>query len=146
MTAFVFTETVPNDDVVSAALGVSANAKFASADLGKAVKLSTAQNYVPVAADDEIEGFVVAVEPFTVNDGFSFGSVQYGGRIKAQSTGTIAIGGLVVAAAPVALGTAGYAQVKAGSPTKYLWRMVGNITSPGNSAANTHVVLLERLI
>ena len=146
MTSFVYEELVPQDDIISTALGASTSAKFVSADVDKAVKLAASQNYVPVVSGDEIEAFVVAVEPFTVNGGFSFGSVCYSGRKRVTAGGTIALGGLVVSGTPVALGTAGKAVVIAGTPTKYLWRMVRNITNPGNAAATGNEILVERLI
>lgn len=146
MTAFVFEETAPQEDIISAALGASTSAKFVTADIGKAVKMGALQNYVPVTSGDEIEGIVVAVEPFTVNGGYSFGSVAYAGRKRATAGGVIALGGLVVSGTPVALGTEGKAVVIAGTPTKYLWRMVRNITSPGNAAAANHEILIERLL
>ncbi len=134
MTSFVFSETVPTKNV-SAALGVDANNKFVDADLGKAVKLGTAQNYVPCAAGDEIDGFVTAIEPFTVNDGFSFGGVQLDNRKEAMvgtgQVGSMAVGDYVVAAPQVALGTAGIAQVKTGVPTKKLWRCIRIISGTG---------------
>lgn len=145
MTAFVFSELVPQEDVISTALGTSTSTKFALVDLGKAVKLGTAQNYVPPASGDDIEGIVVAIEPFTVNDGFSFGSVATEGRFQATAGGAISIGGYVVSGTPVALGTEGVATVIAGAPAKFFWRVIRNITSPGNAAANGHTVLIEKV-
>lgn len=145
MTTFAFTENVPFDTMISAALGASSGAKFADADVGKAVKLGTANNYVPVAAGNEIEGFVNSIEPFTVNDGFSFGGVKIEGRHTAKvgpaQVSTLNVGDYVVADTPVALGTAGYALVKAGSPTKNLWRCIRIVSGTGVAG---DLVLLER--
>ena len=119
MTDFVFTELVPNK-LESAALGANSSGKFADADLNKAVKLGTANNYVLCTGGDFIDGFVKAIEPFTVNDGFSFGGVQREGRVSAQvganqGATPMAVGDLVVADTQVALGTAGAAKVKTGA-------------------------------
>jgi hypothetical protein len=96
-------------DVVSAALGTAANAKFVAADVGKPVKLGAAQNYVLCSAGDQIEGFVQALDAFTVNDGFSFGAVLRNTRITAKvdaaQASTLTIGEYVVAGASSALGT-----------------------------------------
>lgn len=146
MTTFAFTELVPTEKVLSTALGPDANTKFADADVGKAVKLGTANNYVAVVADDEIEGFVTSIEPFTVNSGFSFGGVVVSGRVTAevganQGVTPMAVGDYVVADTPVALGTAGKAKVKTGAPSMYLWRCIRIISGTG-AAGST--VLLER--
>jgi len=117
MTAFVFTQLVETE-LVSAALGPNNSTKFSDKDLNKAVKLGTANNYVLATNGDEIDGFVKAIEPFTVNDGFSFGGVQLEGRVEAavgaNQVGALAVGSYVVADTQVALGTVGAAQVKAG--------------------------------
>lgn len=119
MTSFVFTELVPSQLIESAALGVDANGKFKTEDLGKPVKLAGSNNFVLAAADDEIEGFVNSVDPFNVNDGFSFGGVLRKGRklavVGANQSGTMAVGDLVVADTQVALGTAGSPKVKTGT-------------------------------
>src|SRR5210317_538462 len=102
MTDFVFTPLVnsPHADVISAGLGDNTN-EFGSVDIGQAVKLGAAQNYVQVAAGDDIEGVVVAVDGNTVNDGYSFGSVQRDKRFRAQvgsdEVGQVAIGAEIVA-------------------------------------------------
>lgn len=147
MTTFVFTELVPTEKVLSAALGPNTSTKFADADVGKAVKLGSANNYVLVEAGDEIEGFVTSIEPFTVNNGFSFGGVVVSGRVTAevganQGATPMAVGDYVVADAQVALGTAGKAQVKTGTPSKFLWRCIRIISGTG-AAGST--VLLERI-
>jgi len=146
MTTFAFTELVPTEKVLSAALGPDANTKFADADVGKAVKMGTAQNYVAVAAGNDIEGFVTSIEPYTVNSGFSFGGVVVSGRVKAevganQGATPMAVGDYVVADTPVALGTAGKAKVKTGTPAKYFWRCIRIISGTGVAGDS---VLLER--
>lgn len=147
-TTHVFTRLAkdPHADIISAALGASSAAPYGENDIGKGVKLGTAQNYVPVADGDEIEGFVVSLEPFTVNDGFSFGSVQRNGRVHAEvgasQVGNIAVGALVVADVPVALGTAGALKVKTGTPATYKWRVLRIISGTG---ATGSTVLIERV-
>lgn len=162
MTTFVFTELVPNK-LESAALGVSAAGKFVSEDLNKAVKLGTANNYVLATGGDDIDGFVKAIEPFTVNDGFGFGGVQRTGRVSAevgenQGVTPMAVGDFVVADTQVTLGTAGAAKVKTGvafsqletadytvtrqTPLHAMWRCVRIVSGTG-VAGDT--VLLERV-
>lgn len=118
MTAFAFTQLVETE-LTSAALGPNNSTKFSDKDLNKAVKLGTANNYVLATNGDEIDGFVKAIEPFTVNDGFSFGAVQLEGRVEAvvgsNQVGALPIGAYVVADTQVALGTVGAAKVKAGA-------------------------------
>lgn len=148
MSDFQFTLLVndPPATILSAALGTGANAFTSAADLGKGVKLGTSQNYVQVAAGDEVEGIVTSVEPYTVNDGFTFGGVQTDRRIEAvvgvSQVGALAIGALVVADIPIALNTAGILQVKAGAPASFKWRVIRHITGTG-VAGDT--VLLERV-
>lgn len=145
MTTFVYTELVPTQNE-SAALGVSAGAKFADADLGKPVKFGTANNYVLCAANDQIDGFVKAIEPITVNNGFSFGGVQREGRVVATvgaaQTPAMAIGDLVIADAQVALGTAGAPKVKTGAATYAAWRCIRIISGTGVAGDS---VLIERI-
>lgn len=111
MTQFVFTEVVnsPLPEVTSAALGVDASHKLSDNDIGKPVKLAANNNYVVCSAGDEIEGFFLAIEPSTVNDGFSFGSVQknkrFVAKVDAATAATCSVGTYVVAGASSALGT-----------------------------------------
>lgn len=149
MTDFKFTPLVnsPHADVVSAALGATASKLFGSVDIGQAVKLGAAQNYVQVVAGNDVEGVVVAVDGVTVNDGYSFGSVQKDKRIRAQvaadQVSTITPGGLVVAGTPIALGTAnGKPQVKDGAPVNYKWRVIRIISGTGVAGDD---VLIERV-
>jgi hypothetical protein len=158
MTTFAFGENVTDaiKDTVSAALGASASSSIGQNDLNKAYKMGTAQNYVPCANGDPIEGFVNAVEPFTVNNLFSFGAVQRRGRKTVQNGAAqaqLAVGDFVVAFTQLAIGTAGYAQVKKATATAaaddgalsnagvYAWRVI-RILSGNGSAAD--LVLVER--
>lgn len=149
MTAFVFTELVnsPMADVITTALGASAGAKLNDNDIGKPVKMGTAQNYVVCSAGDDIEGFVVAIEPATVNDGFSFGSVirnkRMIARVDAAQAGTLAVGEYAVAGASSALGTKDdYPKVKEGSPTHFHWRVIRVVSGTGVAG---DLVLLEKI-
>lgn len=153
MTVFNFTPLVndPLADTVSAALGVNAAGKFVEADIGKAVVIAANNNYVAAVKDNEIEGIVVALSPETVNDGFSFGSVQRNGRFVVAvgaSVGAAPVvpGDPVVCDTPIALGTAGLLQVYQGTPSTYIWRCVRNITSAGAAGATAgDTILIERV-
>jgi len=130
MTVFNFTLLVndPLADIVSAALGADADNNYVENDIGKGVKMAAADNYVPLAKDDEIEGVVAALSPETVNDGFTFGSVQKNRRVEAvigvTEVGTSVVGELVVADTPIAQGTAGILRVYPGAPATHKWRII----------------------
>ena len=146
MTTFVFTETVPTE-LFSTALGVNAAGKFVSQDLTKAVKLGPNSNYILCSIGDQVDGFVKAIEPFTVNDGFSFGGVQLEGRVTAkigvQGATPMAVGDLIVAGVQVALGTEslGVVITGAGVAGKESWKCIRIITGTGVAGDS---VLLER--
>lgn len=159
MTTFAFGENVTEamKDTVSAALGAAAASGIGTNDLDKAYKMGTAQNYVPCADGDPIEGFVNVVEGFTVNNGFSFGSVQRRGRKTVQNgagQATLAVGDQVVAFTQLAIGTAGLAQVKKATASAaaddgfltqaglYAWRVVRILTGTGVAGDK---VLIERV-
>ena len=164
MDVFDFGVTVPTGRVVSAALGASNSTKLNDADKGKAVKLIASGTYGLVADGDEIEGILIGIEPNTVNNGFSFGSVQtcyLGDRVVAinKGAGALTIGGYVVAAAQAARNTANAGglepapYVKAGvannptgpvfqSPGTFRWRVVSLLTGAG---AVDSEVLIERV-
>jgi hypothetical protein len=84
MSTFAFNVKVndPFASITEAALGASTGDGWGDEEVGKAVKLGPANNYILATADDPIEGFVVGVEPNTVNQGFSFGSVQRNCRVE----------------------------------------------------------------
>ena len=165
MTTFAFGVTVPADRIISSALGTgSGNTYSSSADIGKAVKLSSANNHILATGGDEIDGFVNSVEPFTVNGGYSFGGVLTEGRLLAivganQGATPMAVGDYIVADTQLALGTVGTAQgwtapgtspstptgptgmVKTGTPAKKFWRCISKISGTGAAGS---IVLLER--
>jgi len=148
MTVFNFTELVndPLGQIETAALGVDADTDLGENDVGKSVKLAAAQNYILTATGNDIEGFVDSLMPDTVNDGFSYGAVQRGGRriveVAAAEAGTIAIGAEVVSGIPIALGTAGNAMVIAGTGTLFKWRVLRHVTGTGVSG---DLLLIERI-
>lgn len=141
---FHFTETVPllPGAVDSAALGVNSSSKFGPKDVNKFVKLAANDNYVLVTDGDDIEAVCVAVDGTTVNDGFSFGSVQC--RFKhlevTVSGATLSVGGTVVAGPQASLGSAqDYPVVKTGSGTVFKWRVKSLLG--GTGAAGTNVLI-----
>ena len=147
MTTFVFTENVTDQEVISAALGVSNSTKLNDKDVGKPVKLASANNYVVCSTGDQIEGFVSSISPETVNGGFSFGGVATEGRFTAKldaaQVGTVAVGALVVAGVSSALGTVDtYPLVKTGSPATFFWRVIRIVSGTGVAG---DLVLIERV-
>jgi len=163
MTDFNFTELVnsPHADIISAALGATAGL-FSDTDVGQAVKMGVASDYVQAVDGDELEGFVTSVEVVTVNAGMSFGSVQRNMRVVAQVAsnegGTMAVGDFVVVGTPIALGTAnGKPQVKIGvaasqltsanytytekTPNNHMWKCIRLVSGTGVAGDS---VLLER--
>lgn len=139
------TTTPAELDIIATAIGDDTNQARSETDRGKAVVKGDAQNYILAPADAEIEGFIDSVRGDTVNEGYSFGSVQRKKRMWAvvgpnQGATPMAANDFVLADTQVAFGAKGEAQVKTGNPTKYLWqalRVVGDGT-PGSK------VLLER--
>jgi len=149
MTVFNYTVLVndPLADVVSTPLGADSSNKYVENDIGKGVKLNPAAvGYIPLAKDEEIEGVVIALEPATVNDGFSLGSVQKNRRLEAvvgaSELGTVAVGELLVADTPIAQGTAGIIRVYPGAPTVHKWRCIAIVSGTG-AAGDT--ILMERI-
>ncbi|WP_422451851.1 hypothetical protein [Endozoicomonas sp. ALC066] len=161
MTDFVMNPKVgadPRPDITDTALMDAAGAKahFTQDDLGKAVKLGADSSYQICTADDEIEGFVVAVEPFTVNSGHSFGSVQRNQRTHAVvSTDNPSVGDYVVAEAQAVLNTMNTLEVTGqtrhmplvkviadASEVVHKWRILSVIRTAGAGKA---IVTIERV-
>ena len=141
----------PLAQIESAALGASTSALLTSNDIGKGVKLGTDQNFEPVAAGDQIEGFVTSVEPWTVNGGWSFGSVQRNRRMEAVTgadavANNVTLGAFVVAdASQPAVDTAGKTTVKIktlAAADSFQWRV---IWMDGDGTAAGQAVILERV-
>ena len=76
-------------------------------DVGKSVKLATntTDTYTICAAGDQIDGFIVGIEPATA-DGLKLCTINIGGRKRVQISGAANVGDLVEAAAQAAAGTA----------------------------------------
>ena len=102
--------------VISAKLGtntVANSGHLTDADIGKPVKLLAAGRYGLCSDGDNIDGWLVGVDPET-RDGYAFGTVQIGGRIYAQLEGASTFGYVVEAGTVAAARTAetsGYGQV-----------------------------------
>lgn len=140
--SFMFTETVPEHSTRSAALGSSSSAPFTSKDVNKLVKLGAVDNYVLISDGDDIEAVCRSVEPHTVNNGFSFGSVQRRfDTLKVTVSGaTLSVGAQVVGGPQAALGTAqNHPVVKSGTGTLFQWRVCSLLG--GTGAAGTPVLI-----
>ena len=127
-----------------AALGVNSSGKFVSADINKPVKLAALDNYVLVADGDDIEAVVVSLEPNTVNNGFSFGTVQrkFNGLEAVVSGATMTVGAAAVCGAQAALGTANTLScpiIKAGAGALFKWRVKSLMG--GTGAVGTKVLI-----
>ena len=99
--------------VIGAKLGASTSAKLTDKDIGKPLKLLAAGRYGLCSDGDNIDGWLVGVDPEPV-DGYAFGSVQIGGRYYAQLEGASTFGYVVEAGTTAAYNTAetsGYGQV-----------------------------------
>lgn len=171
MTSFVMQPVVPlaDDSTQNAALGVNPAGKLTDKDIGKALKLIGDSRYGVCADGDEIEAVLLSLEPFTVNDGLGFGTIQTKERFVATNgdAGALAIGDYVVAAAQPAVGTA-ITPVASGTSTgvaatpvkkraepsltgnaqtltlpKFNWRIVSLLGGNGGVGTN---VLIERVV
>lgn len=153
MSTFVFNPKVndPFANITEAALGSAADEGWGDAEVGKCVKLGASNNYELCADGDPIEGILVAIEPNTVNQGWSFGSVQRDRRMNAVldtgETGVV-VGDVVVAGAQAAVGTAntGGHPVVAKEPVpgtsagNFKWRVIRLLTD-GNAGST---VVIEK--
>lgn len=108
MAKFSFKELVSDGDIITAKIGsdtVANSGNLVDNDIGKPVKLSAADTYNLCSDGDLIDGFLIAVEPYTA-DGWAIGSVQIGGRKRVELDVACAIGNLVEAGTMAAAGTA----------------------------------------
>ena len=106
--AWTFDVTANMNDFISAKLGtntVANSGHLTDADIGKPLKLVATDRYGLCADGDGIDGWLQNVSSFT-QDGYAFGTVQVGGRVKAVCDGAVTFGYLVEAAAPAAARTA----------------------------------------
>lgn len=141
----VLTHSPERLNVISTRLGPDPATKYTSADVKKAVKLAAGSTHVLCSSGNEIEGFIDSVDSAT-NGGYSFGGVarcNRGCRVEAQiganqGATPAALNDLVVADAQLAVGTKGLPQVRTGTPTRHLWRI---LALKGNGTAGTKVVL-----
>jgi hypothetical protein len=153
MSTFAFNVKVndPFASITEAALGATTGEGWGDEEVGKAVKLGTAHNYVPCTANDPIEGIVVGVEPNTVNQGFSFGSVQRDRRMEvvlAVGQSSVVVGDVMTAGAQEATGVqtnGNKALVQkegtAGDAGSFVWRVIALRTD--GEAGST--VVIERV-
>lgn len=173
MPKFMISETIHSEKVKTVRLGTDtiANAGgYSDKEVGKAVKFVGESRYALCAAGDAIEGFVSSVNGGSY-DGFSIGGIVSSGYkevtfdgSQAAGTGAIAVGDFVVAAPPVAAGTALTGPVKVRKATlqpgvteaaaagdvndhinaaKFMWRVV-SLGSAGTGAVGT-VGIIERV-
>ena len=114
MTVFVYQETVPVGQVITAALGDGIKVFKSATDIGKAMSLVSGAgancNYDLAAAEADIDGFLWSVEPITVNQGYGLGAIQTSGWIRAivgpsQGGTPMGVGDYVVADVQLAVGT-----------------------------------------
>jgi hypothetical protein len=147
MARFRFGVTVPSlpGAYDTAALGVDGllASRFGPNDINKAVKLAANNNYVLAADGNDLEGVCFSVEPATVNDGFSHGTVQkrFTELEVLVSGAALAVGAAVVCAAQNALGTIQAAPaVKAGAGALFKWRVKSLLAGTGQIG---ELVLIE---
>ena len=131
--------------------GATAADQLTDADKYKLVKMKGDSRYGLCAAGDEIEGFLLSLESPHTYDGFHLGTVQTDKRFRAVSEGTLNMLGEVVAGTVVARGTKlGFngPAVKAGTPTKHVWRVVaaiGQEIAAGAAIPAGSEVIVERV-
>jgi hypothetical protein len=157
MTDFSFQELIDTSAWESAAMGASTldtagkgAGQYTSKDVGRAMKFDTTATrlgtYIECALNDDIQGFIASIEPFPVNSGFSFGSIQKGQRRRVKAAGAITLGANVVAGSSPTVGaTQTLANVVAGAGVNFKWRFIHNFTSPGQNATSGHEILVEKI-
>lgn len=114
MAKFLLSETIHSYPVATARLGTT-SVKHSQLENGKAVKLSTADNYVLCEAGDPIQGVQLTsnLDNQGTVDGYAIGgvgsngykTVTFDGLQATPGTGTIAVGDFVVTGTVTALGT-----------------------------------------
>lgn len=134
-------------NVISTKVGTAA-VKLTDLDVKKAMKLADdGKSYVVAADGDDLEGFLDNIDAGGTSGGFAFGGVALGGsgfRVRAtvaagQAT-ALKIKDQVVAAAQLAVGTKGLAQVKAGEGVFDKYKV---LRLYGNGTAGTDVLLVK---
>jgi len=146
MSTFNFTDLVDLKAHYSTCFGARAADKFTEEDVGKPIKMGALQNYVLCDDGDDIEGFVSSISPMTYNDGFSFGGFYCHGRAVVKAAAGISFTAPYVVAAPNTLNAAvdKMGKVKAGTPVRFQWRMIRNISHPGTTTIDGDTILIER--
>lgn len=159
MPKFLMTELVEDTQVDTARLGAGTGAanNLKDTEVGKFVKQVGESRFNLCAVGDEIEGWIIAVEPATL-DGYTIGSVAKGRRKEVTfdglqgtpGTGTIAVGDYVVCGTPVAKDTAlafpAMARVcratdqAAAKNSPYAWRVI-SLGKVGTGAVGTNGVI-----
>jgi len=118
--------------------------QYADTDIGKAVKYS-GDTMILVTANDQIDGFVMSVEPGT-KDGHSVGSVRKRGRVWAvDSAGTLAVGNRVQSGAVGTLGTLANHNVVVLNTVTYTEPLHAWVVVRVDSGGAGRAVMLERL-
>lgn len=118
--------------------------QFATEDIGKAVVYNGDQMDM-AAANDQIDGFITAVEPGT-KDGHSQGSVRKQGRVFAlDSAGTLVVGARVQAGAAGTLGTLANHNVVILNVVTYPQPANGWVVIRVDAGGAGRTVMLERL-
>lgn len=111
--------------------------EYSDAEINKAVKIGPVSNYLLCDDGDEIDGIIDNIDAGGTEDGFTLGGVarcNAGQRFNAVvGTGSakLSVDDLVVAAAQLPVGTAGDLQVRDGTPTRHLWRVMRIVTGTG---------------
>jgi hypothetical protein len=134
--------TVPDHAAVAVRLGAGNTEaqRMDYRDVGKLVKLVGESRYDLAVANDEIEGFIYAIE-LAPQNGFTIGSVLQRGRAFVTFGALMAIGDYAVAGSITAKGTSltDFPKVnKAGSPASltHKWRVV-SLGAAGTGAVGT---------
>lgn len=133
-------------NVISAKLGSRAGntnelkaglGEYSDAEINKAVKISTQDNFVLCGDGDEIDGVIDNIDAGSTEDGFTFGGVarcNAGVRFLAEvgpASAQLAVNSLVVASAQYPVGTKGILRVRDGVPTRHLWRVMRIVSGTG---------------
>lgn len=157
MAKFQFKELIDTNEYQTARLGAGTGAanNLTDADVGKLVKLAGDSRYDLVAAGDQIEGRIAAIEASTF-DGYTLGTiatesrfeVTFDGLQATPGTGVVAVGDYVVAGTPVAKGTALSVPARvckataAGNTLMFPWRVVSLGTAGSGAVGTTGIIEL----
>lgn len=135
--------TVDERPIESACIGTSAGG-LTSDDIGRLVKMGTAQNYDLQGAAERIEGGVInSIDTGTFNGGYCFGGVRFPKRIWVSVANAAAVGNKVLAAAQPAANAVMKGAVQVDN-TNGNWRIV---RKEANDSAGTGLAkcLIEKV-